>query len=258
MVLAGAPTILPAGVGVTHLDVPPLADGEQSFSKFGRHWCEVGLNDFPSPYMAFVFDGAADLRVGTTVRMARTAPSGSEWARSGCHVLHLPAPSYVLFPAGVPYAGTGTYWERDEPQPASIKILWIRLIGPAVQCHISVTEEGKRESKHPLLVEDETLPTLSALIEKELRERGPGYANVAGNLLSALFLRLRRRLEMDVPVIANTAWLARPQLQRDDGAAVLPERAAQIVEMTDEFIQIHLAEPLTLTQIAAHSGVSAT
>jgi AraC-like DNA-binding protein len=254
MILAEPP--LP-DVKATHLPIPPLSEPGASPTKFGQHWPDVQVNNFPYPYLAFVFEGEADLRIGVTQSMAKAAKDKDPWLRYGCHVLHLPAPTLLLFPPGVPYSdGTGIYWERDEPPLERIKIFWVHTLPTSVLCHIGTTEGTRHEVEYPLRIEDEKLPAIVGLLQKELKECALDYRAVAQNHLLSFLLCLRRRL-LSKPVIGNTVWLPEP-----DGVSGRISHASsnirQIAERADEFIQLHLGEPLTLGQIASHCGVSPT
>lgn len=262
MILAQPPIDLPPEVKVTHLPIPPLQEAEANATKFGRHWIDAHVNNFPYPYLAFVFEGEADLRVGTTQTMVRSASSKelkrNSWRRYGCHILHLPAPAFVLLPPGVPYSdGSQTHWERDESPPPCIKILWIHLLPIGVLCHLCKLQNGQHDSEHPLLLQDTQLPAIAALLQEELREAAPEYQVIAQSYLVALFFRLRRQLIFSEPGIGNTAWLSGPELvrsQEHDGAA----HKHRLIELADEYIQTHLIEPISLPQIAEHCGVSPT
>jgi transcriptional regulator GlxA family with amidase domain len=67
-------------------------------------------------------------------------------------------------------------------------------------------------------------------------------------------LRLRRRLALDPPVIANSAWTAPSVNQHFTGSA----RDVALLTELNEYIQIHLREPLSLPQLAAHAKLSPT
>jgi AraC-like DNA-binding protein len=259
MILAEPPIDLPPEVKATHLPVPPLPEPGISVTKFGQHWPDVHVNNFPYPYLAFVFEGEADLRVGTTQSMAKAAKVKNQWTCCGCHVLHLPAPTLLLFPPGVPYSdGTGIYWERDEPQPERIRILWVHALPTSILCHLGTTEGAHHEVEYPLHIEDENLPAIVGLLQKELKEHALDYQTVAQSHLSSLFFCLRRRLLSNKPVIGNTVWLPEQDETASKARRSHSSNARQIVERADDYIKLHLSEPLMLGQIAAHCGVSPT
>jgi AraC-like DNA-binding protein len=259
MILADPPVDLPPEVKVTHLPIPLLREEKQGTPKFGQYWPDAHVNNFHHPYLAFVFEGEADLRVGITKSMAQAAQAKNLWTRHGCHILHLPAPTFLLFPPGVPHTdGTLTYWERGEPQPERIKIFWAHLLPTGALCHLGATEGARHEAEHPLRIEDEGLPVIVRLLHQEMKERAFGYQEIVQSQLLSLLLRLQRRLLHDKPIIGNTAWLPEPEIalsKEDEGRA---SSTRHIIEQADEFIQLHLSEPLALGQIAAHCDVSPT
>lgn len=259
MVLGSLPMHLPDGVGVTHLPIPPLSDAGPTVNSFGQRWEDALVSNYHYRSFWIVCEGVADIRMGVTESMAKVAGSDDDWTRFGCHILHLPAPTLVQLPAGVPYSdGTHPHWEREEASPSLIKIFWVRLLPKGAMCHLCSTRNGRHEPSHPLMINDSSLASCISMMEQELQMREQHYQTVTKSLLLSLILRIRRRLTLDEPEIINTAWLPEPELNPRCASGDSSANAHQIIKEADDFIQTHLSEPITLPGIAAYCGISPT
>jgi transcriptional regulator GlxA family with amidase domain len=136
----------------------------------------------------------------------------------------------------------------------------MRILPAGVHCHLSRTYRTKLVSEHSLLIEDAYLPSMAAAFMNELQNRDDDYRNIAQAQFLALLWRLRRRLQNDVPVVANT--MKSFEAPRQSAAhkvqlpSTMPPHQRAIFEKIDEYIGLHLQEPLTLMQLAEQAGLS--
>jgi AraC-like DNA-binding protein len=260
------PLQVPEGVTVKALDVAPLEEHGDESPRREQSWPALHVHTSQFPYIAYVFEGEADLRVGTTQTMARSLEKRNPSVTKvmGCHMLELPSPAVVLFPPGVAYSdGSRPHWNRAYEPAIPARIFWIRLLPSGVLCHLSTHRGKKLLSEHSLVVQDQRLPVMAEILSEELRERPPAYQQVAQTQFLGLLLRLRRRLALDTPVVANTAAFSTNrllQLPVGDHDNSLPHersaRAHSVFSAVDAYIRIHLSEPLTLRFLAEQVKVS--
>ena len=267
--VSGEPPLhVPANVTSYPLPIAPLRTTGYGYHHLDRQWPKARLNSMHFPIIACVFAGEADLRVGTTAAAARamrmTEPPGTKIA--GCYVLELSAPSVIVFPPGVPYSnGSLPHWERPYKPSSPLGLFWIRILPSGVHCHLSFRRGTKLVAEHSLLVQDAHLSSLCDVLCDELKVRGPGYQSVSQTLFVSMLMRIQRRIELDLPVIANTALypatlqgIPLSDLYEGQPADKVPMHAFTIIESVDEHIRLHLQEPLTLSELAQNAGLSPT
>jgi AraC-like DNA-binding protein len=253
------PLHVPKGVKVEHLPLPLLPDvivPENDQATTMRYWPEARVNSVNCPYLLFVFEGEADLRLGTTESMvANIAPEhrDSVWARCGCHVLQVAAPAAFLVPPGTPVSdGSRPHWEHSRTKRAYSRILWLHILPDRVLCHICTSAENEHTAHHSLQFHDAFFPHLIDMLQDELKLCTLHHDRIAHNLLEMLLLRLHRHLTLQDPIVANTAWASSPYMRQRDSSRSLPPA----VEEAAAFIQSHLHENIALAQVAAHCCLS--
>jgi AraC-like DNA-binding protein len=284
VILAELPMAVPPHMKVTHLPVPPLPTPPRlplksslKTSHLIYSWPKEHVHAQDYPYLVFVCEGEADLRMGVTTEMAQRerarldfvqksgtsedaeSPHTEEraWIESGCHILPAKAATMLFFPPGIPYSdGSRAHWRKENVPGNEAKIVWIHVLPVGVLCHVSSSRPFDDGTEHALLVRDEVLPQLIEILAEELRQRVGDYRPIAKSLLLTLFLRIQRCLIVDKPIIGNTAWKKLPNHAPN---AVNPQSSAsKIIIAVDEYVQIFLTQPISLPQLAAHCGVSPT
>jgi AraC-like DNA-binding protein len=214
------------------------------------------MNSANCPYIAFIFEGEVDLRLGTTLKMAANASAeyaGSDWVRYGQHILHVKAPAVLLFPPDIPISdGSRPHWEASRQGPAHSQILWLHIMADRVLCHACISEGEDHTAHHPLHINDDLISLLVRALHDELKARTLHHDRIAHSLLQALFLRLHRQVALHDPIIADTVWTTSPYLLRiDDSPSIAP-----VVEEAVAFIHSRLHESISIRQVAAHCRLS--
>jgi AraC-like DNA-binding protein len=263
MILGELPLFAPDEISVRALPIPLLRVSKAQPSLI-KAWPKHRMNSGPWPYLIGVFEGEADLRVGTTTAMARAWKKQNPGFQNdlslgvtGCHVLSLPATSFVLFPPGVPYSdGSRPPWERDSPPHSRLFIT--HFLSDGILCHLHDSHGTQHLSEHSLLVKDRQLGVLGELFADELRTRSPNFQSLAQAYLLAIMTRIQRRLNNDPPTIGNTAWNS--FVIEEDASVYQQERVltTEIPGDLHEYIRTHLREPLTLQRLARQARMSPT
>lgn len=258
LIVAEPPFHFPTGIRTTVLPQRLLRDKPSHANELVRRWKRACVNSTQWPYLMYLCGGEADIRIGITQRMAKIMKEAGQNADSGCLVVTLRSPALLLLPPGIPYSdGSGAHWERAEPFKKHPTIVWIHLSPTGILCHYCSEERGVHRSEHPLLLQDPLLMSIYHILYDELRTRAPDFEKAALAQLQTLMLRLQRRVTLDRPVVGNTAWpeSQRPSSNRQGDSGRSTQSAALLAKL-HSYIQIHLREPLSLSQLAAEAGLS--
>jgi AraC-like DNA-binding protein len=259
MLLADMPLRLPKNIEVEHLDVPLLPDihlTENSSTTTAKSWPNERMNSVNCPYIAFIFEGAADLRLGTTVGMAANASAeyaDSDWVRYGQHILRVKSPAVLLFLPGIPLSdGSRPHWESSRHEPAHSQILWLHIMADHVLCHACISEAEVHTAHNPLRIDDVIIYHLICALQDELKGYSLHHDHIVQSLLQALLLRLHRQLVLHDPIVAITAWKDSPYSLRSDGSSPI----TPVIEEAVAFIHSRLHERISIDQVAAHCQLS--
>lgn len=252
LILAQPPLQLPAHVKRRALPIGLLQD-HKARGELVQHWEDAHVNATQWPYLLYLAEGEADFRIGVTEKMVAKQKLTGQEARSGCWIVSLRAPAFILFPPGVPHSKASRFfWERQEEPPKRAVITFLHLMPTEVLCHSYTREGDSGHVSHPLLVKDPLLIEAQHILYDELRANAADAQEVARAQLQIILWRLKRRLVEDRPVIASTTWAAPPLNKSFTGAA----RDVALLSELHEFIHVHLRESLTLSQIAERAELS--
>lgn len=256
ILLAEPPWRASPEITVTHQPSMALREPRQSSGYLHlMRWEKEALHASRFPYMGFVLEGEADIRIGTTAAMLAKSPALRD--ACGCYVLSLPAQTFFVIPPGVPYSdGSRPHWERPGLEHARSRILWLNVLPEATLCHTCATQGEKHASQSALTVGDAQLMTLADLLIAELRGQSRHHEAVARGLLTTFLLRVERGLAAPrVPSVGRPGQYFgfAPVADPTSNSKVLP---AMTIHRACRYIEANLREPLTPALIAAHAFVS--
>jgi AraC-like DNA-binding protein len=258
LALAQLPLRAPADFNVRALARPPLeeADATRIYPE-GNHWAELELHSIKFPALFCVVEGEIDLPMGVTTSMlGRLRPGDLPEPLCGGYIISLAAPAYLLFPPGVPQR-TGVYppWWRDTPHTGFSSFLSVRVLPVGALCHLTTMRDGRCKNDYSLLVKDNQLAPAMGLLMDELSTPAPDAQIIQAQLLT-LMLRLKRRLEAEIPLMTDGLYSRFPD--SDPSGLPVHSRHTPVVERAHEYIQMHLHEPLNPAAIAAQVRLTPT
>jgi len=227
--LGEAPFVPPRGVTAlkTGLRTPRKMASRRSYIHHQR-WSEEGLESLRFVQFGAVLEGEADLRIGNGV-------------------FSFPEGTMMLVPPGVPQPdGSRPHWERSCPEQASSRLFWFLTMPSGIFCHICTTHNNAHHSAQHLFLCDPQLHLSTENLLHELRERECNHDHLARLSLLSILYRAERELASG-RFITNVR-----QMPFSDPASGL----SPFVERACAYIHRHLAQPLTLTDIASNAHVS--
>lgn len=239
----------PSGITSRHLSATvPRAQTENVAYPMQARWPSANMYATTHPCFGIIYDGVADLR--TLVTAAQSAKSKTE---KGIHAIRLFAPSFLFYPPGtIRDGGDADLWQDASTAQPPMKSIWVNIHSELLtHTHIR-TPDGRRYISHSLQFNDPTITALADLLVREL----PGTPHEGQQPVQALLLALmqciQKNLHSGQVKIANTSRspIALPH------ARIARESTAELCYDCAIFIQMHLHDPLTLTQIAKVAGVS--
>jgi len=154
--------------------------------EISRIWRQERLCSFRFPHLAYVLEGAAEIRLGSVV-------------------LRIPSDTLLLIPPHVPI---------DDDQPhlrflssrvdALVKVVWFLVAPSLVRIHVCFSD-ASRHFYTPLkfFLAPGVYPLVLALIE-ELQQKREGYREVATSYLTAIFWQILRAVK-EIPLPAPCA-----------------------------------------------------
>ncbi len=240
-----------------HIKLRPLPmellQSNQVTGELVQHWEHAHVNATEWVYLIYLAEGEADFRIGVTEKMAATLKLTGQEAQTGCWVVSLRAPAFILFPSGVPYSSAKhLFWERTEACDERAVIVFIHLMPGEALCNFGVREGKDYQLSHPLMIKDPLLNEAQGILCDELRNPAQDGESFARAQLEIIMGRMKRRLTADRPVIASTTWSAPPLNKSFTGAA----RDTVLLSELHEYMHVHLREPLSLSQIADRAELS--
>jgi len=192
-------------------------------------WPEEGLSEKNEPFLLCVITGRAAIQIGTQLL---TCNEGN----------------FVFIPPGLSHPDGTRPYTRDNQQ---CSILWTRRCGHGLRCWISHSSNGKninpRHGESVYFFQEQIVHTFGALCEELLAQHTGDTCHHA--LMLFLFL-MQRELS------AGRAFdVATAQGQHTD--AEEPQHLkSDPLQLAEEFIQSHLADPLTIENVARHIHLS--
>lgn len=227
---------------------------------FYHRWAKEGMKAIRYVLMGCVLEGEADYVIGGLPY----PPSGNN-EKSACQpsfVITLPQKSFIIIPPGIPHSdGNRYHWERPQPEKAYSRIFWLLITPTGFLCHICTTQGTQHKSCNPIAVRDHSLHVMTRLLIEEMRLRDARYPAIGKYLLHALIQRVCRALEVGELLPCLPGWRGvhpsypLPRIHMDD---LTNSCSHWIVDNTCKFIEEHIADPLTLQQIALQACVSPT
>ncbi len=211
-------------------------------------WVDEALVAAPYPYIGFVFEGTAHIRVGLSQEQALMRRQGEP----GIYAIEIPAPGVVFYPEGtLHHNGSRIFWEKADEPPTGMRFLSVRALSSALLVHLCHDEGQRHIVEHPLQISDFHLQSLVKIFADELAHAPQEEQETAQSCLFTLMSRLRRYIE--AAPFANTSWPGIPGLAMQPD---IPPASKELFERTVNFIQLRLHEKLTLQRIAQNAGVT--
>lgn len=243
------PLHLPAGVQWWQISQTVLSQENVYRERWGSdEWIEEGLVAAPYPYIGFVFEGTAHLRVGLSREQAQEAGTGEP----GIYAIEVPAPGVVFYPEGtLHHNGSRIFWEKADEPPVGMRFLSIRALSSALLVHLCHDQGQQHIVEHPLQISDFHLQALAAVFADELAQAPQTGLEAAHSCLLALMLRLRRSIE--TASFANTSW---PHIPGSVSPPEISQASKELFELAVNYIQLRMHEKLTLQRIAQSVGVT--
>jgi AraC-like DNA-binding protein len=230
-----------------------LLQSNKATGELVQHWEHACVNATEWVYLIYLAEGEADFRIGVTQEMAATLKLTGQEAQAGCWIVSLRAPAFILFPSGVPYSNAKhIFWERAEPCCERAVMTFIHLMPGEALCNFGVREGQDYRLSHPLMIKDPLLIEAERILYDELRHASPDGEAFAQAQLKIILGRIKRRLAVERPVIANTTWSSPPLNKAFVGTA----RDTVLLSDLHEYMHVHLREPLSLSQIADRAELS--
>lgn len=200
--------------------------------------------------MGCILDGEADFPFGTNIERpfsSNEQRSDAETEGGFLQVVSITNRTLLVFPPGIPRpSGRQPHWERPNKELAYSRILWLLFLPTVVFCHLCQTDGEAHSADGVVTLDDNRLEPLAQLIVEELRGQLPHSERIVQQLALALMLRLERAL-------SSQSLL--PGRQVPLHPLPLPN-ASVFVRSICQYIQAHLAEPLTLSEIARSHWLS--
>ena len=248
-VLAGWPLCVPPAFALRQSAVAPLSPTPQTrFGVYSQHWPEQGLQSATAPVLTFVAQGAADLPMGVTQQMRKSAPD--EGSPEEQLWLRLNAPALLVVPPGVPHAdGKHPHAMPGEGAPPDSCLLWVLALPEGVICHICRTQDEWHKPGRHIFVPDAHLTSLCELLIEELNAKRASWRAGAALLLQTLALHLHDALAQGLSL----------PLEREMRLVGTEKRAFTgpiAFKRAHRFIRTHLSEPLDVDRIASYAGLS--
>jgi len=252
IVLAGLPLQVPSEIKVRAMEHPPLREADASrIYPDGKLWPEVQMHSAHSPALFCVVEGEADLLMGVTTAMRnQLSARDKRQYTAGGYIFSLPLHSYFLVPPETPQkTGHIIPWQRNTPHKGRLCFFHVRVLPVGALCNYSTLVDDTYEWNYSLLIEDPQLLPITQVLMDELKAV-PNDAQIVHAQLLTLMLRLERGMEARVPAMTDGLYSRFPDSDPVDSLAQTSHHP--IVEQAHKFIQLHLHEALTPTQIAEH------
>jgi AraC-like DNA-binding protein len=199
----------------------------QTFDRMRQHmahWPKDGMREARVPKFALVAGGRADLRVGD-------------------YMLHCPVGTIIFFPPGTPHPdGRAPHLEGEARQDGHCDIMWITPMGGGVDfwmCHSQGEHHTPSNEGEKVFLPSSRIHHYITAFDEEVASHESPDETILRSLIRILLVSIHRDLQ-------NRDFL--PQ-------GMVPEQEPQelgidVIEQAKQYIQAHLAEPLTLDLLA--------
>jgi AraC-like DNA-binding protein len=244
------PLLAARAVRVTPHEAPLLRTSRHNRGfTLAAHWIEEGFNAARFPTFIWVVEGEADFRLGVTRRMA--AHDKKLPAKNGAYVVTLPAQSFFLVPPGMPISDASRpHWERPHLQDAHCRLLWFHVLPAGVSLHTCTTRGTEHTSSRALFLGEARLLPLAAALLEEMQGSNAQSERLTRHYLATFLLHVERALAAPrAPAEEDSLAPSHPNI---DVAGDTP------VQRACRYVEIHLAEKITLRQVAAAAYLSSS
>lgn len=242
----------PAGITtrlLTH--VVPRHETKNVDYPLHTRWPRANLHSSHLPYFGLIYKGALDARTLITGKQAIARQSVK-----GIHAIRLHAPAMLIYP---PHAardgGDIDFWQDPTVKPSEMGSLWgsfhPELREVLIHTHIR-NARGERHISHSLQLCDPSIAALCTLLLQEMPKSLEGKQEYSRAVLLALMEGIYKILGSSPGKIANTSRSPIPHSKTN----VTETHSQETCRNSAIYIQMHLHEPITLSQIAQHAGLS--
>jgi len=196
-----------------------------------------------------IYEGLCIERVGVTQKMAQQLSVAERKTRGGLFELTLHAPAILCHPAF-------TLHSSGAPQPKPFVhrgcAIYCKIVQGGIRVSLNVRSPQEEYATHNLEINDPELAQIAHLYIAELRAGGHESAQ---SLLLAFMLRLKRYMSHHRAFISNSCWVTPPDIMPEAIKVLSPANLQLCQQLTGHIID-HIHSPLTLSDLAAHFGVS--
>lgn len=239
----------PTGITTRQLSATLPHDKTEDVSyPMQARWPSANLYATRQPSFGIVYSGVADLRMLVTA-----AQSARNKREKGIYAIRLSAPSFLFYPPGIIRDGGDTdFWQDATTAQPPLKSIWVNLHSePLIHTHIR-TADGRRHISHSLQIHDPAAIKLAHLLIRELPATPHDDQQHIQALLLAFMLCIQKNLDTGQIKIANTSRspISLPR------TGIVQKPSAELCYYCAIYIQMHLHDPLTLTQLAKQAGIS--
>lgn len=219
-----------------------------------HRWEQQQVHSVRFPCLSAVVEGEIDWRIGITKSVAKhsfpdEANAGLEY--SDYIVVPIPEGTFFLVPPGVPYSdGTSTHWERAAPRERPATIFWMLILPTGFMCHFCRSTATKHHSHRQFFVPCPPVHHLVRMLEKEKMSEQEDPLIVRAHL-QAILGYAQRSLQQHIPTRAQRSeFVLYEAIGENSGSA------QDALQRARDFIETHLAEPLSSTRIGEHAYLS--
>jgi AraC-like DNA-binding protein len=242
----------PAGIKLRHIDrTVPRQEIHNVDYPLQTRWPRANLHSSYLPYFGLIYGGIIEARTLVTQAQAK------QYQRDkGIYAIRMEAPGIIIYPPGVARdGGEIDFWpDTTEPQ-MEMRSFWGSLHSQLGELllHTHIRDAyGQRHISHSLQINDSAVISLSNLLMQEITNAPTENQDYPQAILLTLMLRIQKVLTTSQVKIANTSRSPIP-LPKNDMAEVDND---EICRNCAIYIQMHLHEQITLTQIAKQANLS--
>ncbi len=242
----------PASIAVRHIDrTVPRQEIHNVDYPLQTRWPRANLHSSYLPYFGLIYHGIVDARTLVTQAQAK-----QNHQAKGIYAIRMEAPSISIYPPGVARDGGDIdFWPDTTVPRTAMRSLWGSLhtqLGELL-LHTHIRDaQGQRHISHSLQINDSVVVSLSNLLMQEIPHAPTENQDYPQAILLTLMLRIQKVLSTGQVKIANTSRSPIP-LPKSDMAG---EDTEEICRNCAIYIQMHLHEQITLTQIAKQAALS--
>lgn len=230
------------------LDKTPLPDKTYDKRQVLWQWKEQRMVCARMPYLAYVYEGAAEVRLGATQQQALEHPTAS---LAGIYALRLPAPFSLYHSPMTPRGDGSPFSYHPQQEPGHRGTLLIHWFADEILPSLNVINKHGVQGTHPLQIHDPYLSLCGQLYADELKHGEPAMAHTT---LLVFMTRLQRYLKSHRAALSNSCWAPPEHFLSAKPTPSL--RANEICYEVMDYIQTHLDHKLSRERLAAQFKIS--